>query len=402
MVWVLGAIACLVCIGFIVRPILAPRTVDIGAAAKDLALYKDQLREVDSDLARGVLSNDDAESARLEISRRILGADKRAQLEVGGAKAPAGANKAIAVIIALAVLGGGLGIYAGLGNPSLPDLPLAQRMADAKAARDQRPSQEDVEARIQDEQIEVEQAYLDLVVQLRKAVERNPDDEQGLRLLALHEFRLGEYQASRKAQTRVMEIIGDKASAKDFVDFAEIMIVATNGYVSPQAEAALGKAIQMNARDGRARYYSGLTMAQNGRPDVAYRLWEGLLEEGPADAPWIPLIQSQISDVARAAGIAVADPNAPGPTADQVEAASEMSESDRQEMIRGMVSGLGQRLATEGGTVDEWARLVRALGVLGETARASAIWKEAQTVFAGQPAALAILREAAQAAEVAQ
>jgi len=70
-------------------------------------------------------------------------------------------------------------------------------------------------------------------------------------------------------------------------------------------------------------------------------------------------------------------------------------------MIRGMVNGLSERLATEGGTPQEWARLIRALGVLGETARASAIWNESKEAFASDPAALSVLREAAQAAEVA-
>lgn len=402
MVWVLGVLACLICVGFIVRPILAPKSVDIGAAAKDLALYKEQLREVDSDLARGVLSADDAETARLEISRRILAADKRAQMETGGKTAPTSANRILAGVVGLAILAGGLGIYGALGTPSLPDQPLVKRMAAAQQARAQRPSQSEVESRIPPTPIDADPAYMKLVEQLRGAVAGNENDEQGLRLLALHEFRLGNYRAARVAQSKIMELVGENATAKDYVDFAEVMIVATNGYVSPEAEQALSKALQMNARDGRARYYSGLTMAQNGRPDVAYRLWEGLLEEGPSDAPWIPLIQSQIGDVARAAGIAVANPNAPGPTADQIEAASDMTEQERQEMIRAMVSGLGQRLATEGGTVEEWARLIRALGVLGETARASAIWNEAQEVFAQDTSALAILREAAQAAEVAQ
>ncbi|MDE0765618.1 MAG: c-type cytochrome biogenesis protein CcmI [Amylibacter sp.] len=402
MIWFLGSAACLVCTGFIVRSILQPQTIDISAASKDLALYKDQLREVDSDLARGVLSETESESARLEISRRILAADKRAQMETLANPAPSIVNKLLAAFVILTVLTGSLGIYANLGEPNLPDRPLVARLAAAQEARAQRLSQEDAEVQVPDEKINIPEDYLKLVKRLREAIKKRPNDEQGLRLLALHEFRIGKYRAARKAHTRIMKVVGDKVTAKDYIDFAEVMIFATNGYVSPEAEITLSQALKLKPNDGRTRYYSGLAMAQNGRADVAYRLWEGLLKEGPQDAAWIPLIKSQIDDVARLAGINMSNQPLPGPTTDQINAASEMTKEDRKKMIRGMVAGLGERLATNGGTMNEWARLIRALGVLGETARASEIWNEAKDVFSDNPKALNLLLEAAQAAEISQ
>ena len=62
-----------------------------------------------------------------------------------------------------------------------------------------------------------------------------------------------------------------------------------------------------------------------------------------------------------------------------------MTDDERTEMIRGMVDGLSDRLATEGGPASDWARLIGALGVLGETERAAAIWNEARDVFCRQP-----------------
>jgi len=402
MIWFLGSAACLVCTGFIVRSILQPQTIDISAASKDLALYKDQLREVDSDLARGVLSETESESARLEISRRILAADKRAQMETLANPAPSIINKLLAAFVILTVLTGSLGIYANLGEPNLPDRPLVARLAAAQEARAQRLSQEDAEVQVPDEKINIPEDYLKLVKKLRETIKKRPNDEQGLRLLALHEFRIGKYRAARKAHTRIMKVVGDKVTAKDYIDFAEVMIFATNGYVSPEAEITLSQALKLKPNDGRTRYYSGLAMAQNGRADVAYRLWEGLLKEGPQDAAWIPLIKSQIDDVARLAGINMSNQPLPGPTTDQINAASEMTKEGRKKMIRGMVAGLGERLATNGGTMNEWARLIRALGVLGETARASEIWNEAKDVFSDNPKALNLLLEAAQAAEISQ
>ena len=68
----------------------------------------------------------------------------------------------------------------------------------------------------------------------------------------------------------------------------------------------------------------------------------------------------------------------------------------------GMVERLGNRLATEGGSPQEWAQLLGALGVLGETDRAREIWTEAQGVFEGNAEALAVVRGGAERAGVAE
>ena len=90
----------------------------------------------------------------------------------------------------------------------------------------------------------------------------------------------------------------------------------------------------------------------------------------------------------------------PGPSAADVQAAGQMSAADRQQMIRGMVQKLADKLANEGGAAPEWARLIGAYGVLGETGRAAAIWTEAQGRFAGHDADLATIRAAAEKAGV--
>ena len=402
MVWILGTLACLVFIGLIARSIVAPRDLDLGVASKDLLIHKDQLVEVEKDIEKGVLSKSESDAARIEVSRRILLADKRSKIEKQTSSNSQNHNKIITFIILIFILAGSLSIYAFLGNPRLPDMPLQTRLAEIKELRSQRISQEEAELLVPDEIIEAPSDYLALVSKLRNAMKERPNDMQGLRLLALHEFRLGKYRSARKAHLKIINALGDTATAKDLIDFAEVMIVATNGYVSPEAEFILRRGLEMKPNDGRARYYSGLSMAQSGRPDVTLRLWENLLDEGPDDAPWVPLIKEQIVDVARLVGVNIAQDQLPGPTSEQINSAGNMYDVDRKEMIQSMVSSLSNRLANEGGTVNEWARLIRALGVLGETANASKIWIEAQTIFGRNSSDIEILREAARAAKVSQ
>jgi cytochrome c-type biogenesis protein CcmH len=186
MVWILGALACFIFIGLIARSIVTPRDLDSGVASKDLLIYKDQLVEVEKDLEKGVLSKSESDAARIEVSRRILLADKRSKLEKQTVSISQNHNKLITFIILIFILAGSFSIYAFLGNPSLPDMPLQARLAEIKENRSQRISQEEAELLVPDEIIEAPSDYLALVSKLRIAMKERPNDIQGLRLLALH------------------------------------------------------------------------------------------------------------------------------------------------------------------------------------------------------------------------
>ncbi len=143
-------------------------------------------------------------------------------------------------------------------------------------------------------------------------------------------------------------------------------------------------------------------MGQTGRPDIAFGIWRETLINGPEGAPWIEAIRAQIADMAFRAGQEI-DPallqsSQPGPSVEDMQAASEMSPEEQQDMIRGMVDGLSDRLASEGGTANEWARLISALTVLGDVERANRIYAEAQSRFADAPEQAAIITTAARQA----
>ena len=72
-----------------------------------------------------------------------------------------------------------------------------------------------------------------------------------------------------------------------------------------------------------------------------------------------------------------------------------MTADERQEMISNMVESLANRLASEGGTSDEWARLIKALSVLGDSDRAKKIWAEALNIYNNSPADLRVINNIA-------
>ncbi len=406
--WVLIFLIALLIAVFLGFTMLRGRRADGPAAAYDLRVYREQLAGVDRDLARGVIADADAERVRTEISRRILAADAQMRGEADST-GPSRMVTVIALLLMTAVLvGGGLAMYRQMGAAGFPDMPLSARLDMAEELRENRPSQteaEDMATPIQPPPLE--ESYAILLTRLRETVAERPDDLQGHILLAQHETNAGNFKAGYEAQSRVIALSGENAPAEAYSDMAEMMILAAGGYVSPEAEEALRQALDRDPKLGPARYYWGQMLAQTGRPDMAYRVWAETLRDAPPGAPWAEAIRAQINDLAFRAGVFNAPdlsvaPAPSGPSQDDMNAAAELSPEERQEMIRGMVDRLSDRLASEGGSPEEWARLIAALGVLGEAQRAITIRDEALTVFAGNNAALQMIEAAAAQAGIAQ
>ncbi|MDT8328763.1 MAG: c-type cytochrome biogenesis protein CcmI, partial [Roseovarius sp.] len=341
--------------------------------------------------------------------RRILAADAHLRTggEDGGQPRIAGWLAAGATMVIIA--GGGVLLYDRIGAPGYGDLPIAKRIAASDAARAERLSQDEAEARFgqQDQSVPegTSEDYIALIEQLRKTVKERPDDQQGLQYLVRSEAALGNMAAARRAQQQLIALKGETASAADHAMLADLMINASAGYVSAEAEAALREALRLDPREPSARFYLGLYLLQVDRPDGAFRTWQALLEESTPDAPWVAPIRAQIEDLAARAGVKYTLPPADGlrgPTSEDVDNAAGMSAEGRQDMIRGMVAGLAERLSTTGGSAEEWARLINAYGVLGEQDEARQVWSEAQVVFAANPAMLDTLRAAAANAGISE
>ncbi|KIN64109.1 Cytochrome c-type biogenesis protein CycH [Sulfitobacter noctilucicola] len=406
--WITTVLMAVLVASFLARALIGRgRAVAGDAGDYDLRVYRDQLAEIERDVARGVIPPEDAERVRTEISRRILAADAgRSAATIEPQKTPL----LLVGALAITLIGGSIAIYTWLGQPGYGDLALQDRIAFAEELRENRPDQQTAVDSLPPFPVteELSDEFVNLMASLRETVSARPDDLQGHILLAQNEARMGNFMDAAAAQNRVMQIKGEDVTSEDISDFGELLVLAAGGYVSPEAEVAFRAALNRDENDGRARYYLGLMMVQTGRPDIAFRLWNGLLRRGPADAAWIAPITAQIENVAQLAGVnnysipAIGGGAAPGPSVDDIEAASEMTAEARMEMIGGMVEGLSNRLATEGGPAQDWARLITSLGVLGDSEQALAIYNNAMDVFADDPASRDVIRAAGSQAGVAE
>jgi cytochrome c-type biogenesis protein CcmH len=330
-----------------------------NAQANEAMVYKDQLAEVDRDVAAGLIGAAEAEAARVEIGRRLLAVADQA----GSPPLPSSPRlRRVAAVIALVGLPLlALAVYLPLGSPWLDDFPLAGRARTADAS----------------------QPLDNLVAQVEQHLEKNPTDGRGWNVLAPVLLRLGRYDDAVRAFRYSITYNGDSALRR--ADLGEAIAAAAGGVVTAEARAEFERALALDADDVKSGYFLGLAAEQDGHKDEAASRWRAMLEKAPPDAPWRPLLQESL--------VRVGAPAAPVLSEQTMTAANGMSAGDRNALIHGMVERLATRLKQNGDDIDGWLRLVKAYLVMGERDKARDAGSDARQAIGGDAERLKQLNE---------
>jgi len=157
--------------------------------------------------------------------------------------------------------------------------------------------------------------------------------------------------------------------------------------VTAEAKVAFQRALARDVSEPKARYYLGLAAKQDGNAAAAVAIWRSLLADAPPGAPWSGFVREALTRVgeAPAVDIGAAASVASGPSAADIAAASSMTDEQRQNMIRGMVARLAERLHNDGRDVEGWLRLVRAYVVLGDRDKAKSAADDAKRALGERP-----------------
>ena len=334
--WLIAALLTLAATLAVLLPLTRRKQAFLPAEKNDLEVYRDQLREVEADAARGMIDPQSAEQARIEISRRILNAEKSGKeaVEAAGKAAP---GRLLAFMAVLAVPLIAWGIYPLFGKPDMPSMPLAERLS-ASADRG---------------------SVDELVARAEAHLAQNPDDVRGWDVLAPIYLRLGRAADAVNAYRSSIRIAGENFPR--VLGLGEALATASGGTVTAEAEGFFKKAADLEPNDVRPQFYLAQGEMQDGRMDLAVNRLQAFLDKAPADAPWRGQIEQAI---ARLRDPAAGQQQPKGPTADDVDAASTLSPEDRQAMIEGMVQRLDESLRQNSGDVEGWKRLVRSYMIL--------------------------------------
>ncbi len=340
-------------------------------SGSDIAVYRDQLDEIDRDQAAGLIGNVEAEAARVEVSRRLIAAAETAKARsTAPASRPAGRYRRATLAAAIVLLPAGAGsVYLLLGSPGL--VPLSMN-----AATDGQPLPAGVEK---------------TVAEVETYLESNPKNGRGWELLAPVYLRLGRFDDAVRARRNALEIFGPDAA--HLGDLGEAMVMASNGVVTAEAKGLFERANAADPEDVMAQYYLGLSAKQDGRRDEAEKRWRALVSRAGEGAEWLPLVKNALARIDEKSPPVVVAAPAPasstakvapkGPSASEIAAAGQLAPAERTGMIQGMVARLAQKMAENGSDVEGWLRLIKAYSVLGERDKALAAAANARSALAG-------------------
>lgn len=380
--WIL--VACLVAaVTFaITRPLMRKQQqepdADVTAAEADIAVYKDQLKEVAADEATGTLGTVEAESARSEIARRLL--RSKAAMEGVATSAPGRRNRFASVTYGLTLVTlplASMALYLTYGTPGLPGDPLSERLARAENTRNPN----------------------DLIAKVEQRLREHPDDGTGWSVIAPVYYAMGRYPDAATAYANAMRLVGE--TPERLQGFANARIRVENGIVPADARKALQRILAIAPDRKEPRIWLALAKEQDGKIDEAAADYRKLIDEAPTDAPWRKVIEARLASLTSGQKPAAETPpqtagkQTSTPSSPNAAAVASMAPEQRQAFINGMVDRLAERLKTNGADVEGWLRLIRAYEVLGRRDDAVKALGDAKTNLRSDSAGLARVEDLA-------
>jgi cytochrome c-type biogenesis protein CcmH len=251
-------------------PLSRRRKVASSAREAELAVYRDQLAEIERDRERGLLVETEAEAARIEVSRRLLAAD--AVRDEAGASGAVGRRRVAAILSLAGVPLLALMLYGAVGSPEFQDVRVDGR---SRAG--------------------VELAAI--VRSIEGTLEKNPQDGRGWEVLVPYYLSVGRSGDALNAQQNALRLLGPTAERE--ATLGETLVAAANGLVTPEARAAFDRAAGLDANNPKALFFLGLAALQSEKREEARTSWQRLLQVASPDDRWVAYARRQLDQLGK-------------------------------------------------------------------------------------------------------
>ncbi|PLX37686.1 MAG: c-type cytochrome biogenesis protein CcmI [Hyphomicrobiales bacterium] len=372
MFWLAVAAITAVVALWLARPFLARKRTVSMESDYAISVYRDQIDELARDRDRGLIGEDEYRAAEEEIERRTLKAARQLDTSPGVVRRMPAAAAAVVVVAGAA----SLGLYWTYGNPAMPDLPLVQRKMDllAEAAKGG-----DLKSRV---------AYL------AEKTKKDPKNFEDWWMLGQAYAMLQNYTESAEAYRHAVEL--SKEDPGVVVAYAEAITLANGNRVVPAARIAFTQVITKRPKDPRARYYLALAKAQTQDFEGALADWMALKRESAPEAPWMPLVRRDITNMARFLKVDLKT-LLPDATAAELSKAGNFALGDEKAKVEERIAELKTNLGNEPKDYKSWIELATLQARIGENETASASLDTARDRYKAAPFIVAKLDEAARA-----
>jgi len=282
--WSIAALLAAVALAFVLPALLGRRRAT-GAATPDaanVAIHRDQLKELDADLAAGTLSPEQRDEARREIEQRLLDDVRTGD----GTRATPASGRRTAIAVAAAVPIAALLLYFAVGNPAA--------LAPGAATRDGHA--------ITREQIE------GMVDRLAERMKENPDDVKGWTMLGRSYAVLDRHTDAAAAYANAVK--RSEPDAQLLADYADALAMAQGRNLKGEPERLIAQALKVDPRNVKALLLAGTVAFQDKKFKDAIAFWERILKVVPPDSDIADSVRDSIADARKFAGTAKAPPPA--------------------------------------------------------------------------------------------
>ena len=332
MLWILSVLLILITALLIARPLLRAASAEKGQRSDyDVAVFKDQLAELEEEYAEGLIDDAAHEAAKLEIQRRLLAAATAGHDDARPLSVKARRLLAIGLLFGLTLAG--TGIYLLLGQPGLPDQPYIDRLA----------------SRLGTETSEA-QHQLDEVARLTERLGLHPEDTSAWRDLGRAQRMLGRHADG--AESLKHALMKGERDPEVIAEMAESQVYAAQGEVAPETRRAFEAVLLVKPDHPKALYFLGQERMQANDAQGALKFWRRLEAQSAADAPWLAMIKQRIAEAE-----AILSGKAP-------------LAANGAPDVGAMVAKLEARLKTNPKDVKGWEMLGRSYAALGEIDKA--------------------------------
>jgi cytochrome c-type biogenesis protein CcmH len=440
MLWFILTLMTCVAALWVAAPFLQAAPASDDGHNPDANVYRDQLAEVDREQRDNLISPEQADSARLEIKRRLLALDRSALPVIRRLSSIErtffGRGLALAGVVAA------MALYLMNGNPEIPAQSRSATATPATAtvaARAVPPSASGAPVGAPVAAGAPSIAGVDeMIEKLAARLAKSPNDADGWRMLGWSYFGTERFAEAGQAYAKAIELSPQVGSLR--TSLGEALVRAADGRVAPDAVKAFDDAIKLDAKDPRARFFLGLAKEQVGNKAAALKDWLAVLSDASPTDDWLPDLKERVQTLAKELGqdvsaavskTAAAAPQTPtssggqaaaaqvpaaggvlgklnaaaqaeqtavsgrGPTPADIKAAEALPASDRNAMIQSMVDGLQKRLDAAPRDAEGWTKLMRSRMVLGDAAKAKTALDRALKTFADSPNELKLITDTA-------
>ncbi len=254
--WTIVSAMTLCVLGLLLRPLLKRQAQMTSEQEKTLPVYRQQFSELEQDLTNGLLTDEQYQTARHELERRVL--EETGSIETSSTTSGGLVNLRFVALSLVMIIPAASGVlYWTLGNPAAMTHPAASPMAAQGGAGDERQMMEGLNT---------------LMERLKKKLEQNPNDATGWTMLARSYMAMERYADAVPAFDKAFKLNPNNADM--LADYADALAIHQGRKLEGKPETMIQKALKVDPNHVKALMLAG-TIAYNRKDfSLAVKDWE--------------------------------------------------------------------------------------------------------------------------------